>query len=52
MVSTVVPKIFVLEEKLLNYSVAEQEKYQIFALFLPPDCIYIVHLSDLRYLKI
>lgn len=53
MVSTVVPKIFVLKEKLFNYSVAHhmQNKNKIFALYLPPDCKYIVHLSELRYLK-
>lgn len=30
---------------------AAQGKHQIFALYSPPDCIYIVHLSELRYFK-
>lgn len=31
---------------------AAQGKHQICALYSPPDCIYIVHLSELRYFKI
>lgn len=30
---------------------AAKGKLQIFALYSPPDCIYIVHLSELRYFK-
>lgn len=30
---------------------AAQGKHQILALYSPPDCIHIVHLSELRYFK-